>query len=173
MPAIASLVAALVVYSSPLALAPAPLALTAIAPPMATVAETTATPTTTTAWPKPRLPRFGFLSRQSPDKETMALVALHLREMVRGQEGFYSDNGTYTTRDEKVRGPSSETVTSAVTVTIVHAGRHGWSAAASHPAARGKSCVIFVGSRDRLPYLPRTRGEALVAESEAVPVCDR
>jgi hypothetical protein len=43
---------------------------------------------------------------------------------------------------------------------------------ASHPSAPGKSCVVFVGLREKLPILPRTHESAQEALLEGVPACD-
>jgi hypothetical protein len=59
-----------------------------------------------------------------------------------------------------------------VQVEILFAGKTGWSALASHPDASGKTCVVYVGSRDRLPVVPRTHQDARDAVAEGIPACD-
>jgi hypothetical protein len=56
---------------------------------------------------------------------------------------------------------------------VLYASKRGWTALGSHPKEAGKTCVVFVGSRDQLPILPRTRDTAREATLEGMPACDK
>ena len=122
-------------------------------------------------FPKLRLPK---RARRNASGDAMSLVDRRLRLLVSQQEASYADHGRYTKDVGQVsakRAPADSAL-DAVSVQIVHADRRGWTAMASHPGAPGRSCVVFVGFREALPYIPRTRLEANEARDEGRPACD-
>jgi len=96
---------------------------------------------------------------------------LRLKAMVRDQEAWYSDHRRYSKDVNAVQSAATRADASfeGVQLQVLFADRRGWTAMASHPDAPGKSCVIFVGYRT---LVPRTRGSALEATTEGLPVCD-
>lgn len=106
--------------------------------------------------------------------ETMRDVSERLRALVSEEEGFYSREARYTKRIGDVRRfrQKRDTTLDAVQVEVIYATTRGWSAVGTHPAAPGKSCVIFVGDRNAFPIMTRTREKALDALREGRPVCD-
>ncbi len=109
----------------------------------------------------------------------MNLVEQRMRSLVAQEEMWYSVHGSYSkdiaalSGAKKVDSAAAEDSVDLVQVQVIYAHRRGWTAIASHPAAPGKSCVIFVGDRQSLPIVPRTRADANEARTEAVPACDK
>jgi len=104
----------------------------------------------------------------------MSLVDRRLRDLVVQQETWFAKEGRYgrnAYRAGQLREGDS-TAYEQVEVEILYAGTVGWTALGAHPSARGKSCVIFVGARDRLPMIPRTHKEGRTADFEGIPACD-
>jgi hypothetical protein len=104
----------------------------------------------------------------------MELVDRRLRDLVGQQEAWYAKEGRYS-RDAYRAGlhrNGDSTAFSEVQVEILYASKRGWTALASHHAAPGKSCVVYVGFRERLPVLPRTHESARDAMIEGIPACD-
>lgn len=122
--------------------------------------------------PKVRLP---FLSRRGTDRpEPLELVDRRLRDLVVQQEAWFAKEGRYgrnAYRAGLLRSGDS-TAFAEVHVEILYAGKVGWTALASHPAAPWKSCVVYVGFRERLPIMPRTHESAREATLEGIPACD-
>ncbi len=118
--------------------------------------------------PSIRLPRFRRSARSGGGLDR---VGMRLKAMVRDEEAWFSDHGLYSKDVNAVKSAVTHANASfeGVQVQILFADRRGWTAMASHPDAPGKSCVIFVGYRT---LVPRTRGAALEATAEGVPVCD-
>ena len=102
-----------------------------------------------------------------------------MRLLVSQEESWYSDHGSYG-KDVAALPPAkqSDTATAGdtldlVQIQVLYANKRSWTAIASHPAAPGKTCVIFVGDRESLPIVPRTRADANEARTEAIPACDK
>lgn len=97
-----------------------------------------------------------------------------LRSLVVAQERYWAEHGTYTT-DLAALGhfPRSRTAAKdSAFAQVIFAGGRGWTGMSSHPVARGKSCVIFVGDVDELPTVPLTRSERRPAANEGEVSCD-
>ncbi|MHB0962747.1 MAG: hypothetical protein ACYC5V_06025 [Gemmatimonadaceae bacterium] len=96
-----------------------------------------------------------------------------LRNLVVAEEKHWADHGTYTT-DPSVLGlyPAPKGTRPAFLAQVIFAGSHGWSGIVVH-RRMGKSCVIYVGSPDELPFIPRTERDRLVASNQGEPVCER
>jgi hypothetical protein len=103
-----------------------------------------------------------------------------LRNVLAAQEGYYSDNGTYTTnmtvlgRYDSGLAPAKMNSTrhDSVSVQVIFAGGRGWTGIASHWGLRGRSCVVYVGIAEELPKLPITRADRRTPTEEGVPICD-
>lgn len=125
--------------------------------------------------PKLRLPFFGGKKDKGTRKASpMDLVDRRLRDLVSQQESWFAKEGRYgrnAYRAGLLRHGDS-TAFEEVQVEILYAGKIGWTALASHPSAPGKSCVVYVGFRERLPILPRTHQSARDALLEGIPACD-
>ena len=107
-------------------------------------------------------------------KAPMALVERRLRDLVMQQESWFVKQGRYGWNAYRagVERKGDSTAFAEVHVEILYAGKIGWTALASHPSAPGKTCVVYVGFRERLPILPRTRASAKEALLEGMPACD-
>ena len=109
------------------------------------------------------------------DNEPMAVVDRRLRLLVTQQERWYSEHARYGTsvasiaRKDNVYNASMD----KVDVQVLYASSRGWTAIAAHPDAPGRTCVVFVGFRERLPLIPRTRADAKDAVDEGRPMCDK
>jgi hypothetical protein len=128
-------------------------------------------------FPRFPMPHFripGRAKRNAADAP-MALVDRRLRLLVSQQEAWYSDKSRYGLEVPRVARMDAvkDSSLNAVQVQMIYATSKGWTAIASHPAAPGKSCVVFVGRREAIPLIPRTRLDAAVAEDEGRPACDR
>lgn len=114
-------------------------------------------------------------SSKLSSRKPMELVELRLRELVGQQESWFVQNARYG-RDARRIGnarPGDETAHFEVQVEILYAGKRGWSAIGSHPKAPGRTCVVYVGYRERLPILPRTHADGRSATLEGIPACDK
>ncbi len=126
----------------------------------------------TVSMPKMRLPR---LPKRAGSSDAVAQTARRLRTLVTEEERWFAEHGRYDANTSAVaqRGAPADSGLDRVHVQMLYAGRKGWTAMASHPDAPGKSCVIYVGNRNALPMVPRTRTDALDASSAGQPACDR
>jgi hypothetical protein len=140
---------------------------------------TAARPASPTVWglpsiklPKLRLPR---LRKPASSSATMSLVEARLKALVGDEEGYYADHGHYGAQTSQL--PQTMKVDrkrfDEVDVQMLYAGKRGWSAMASHPSAPGRTCVIYVGFRNNLPMIPRTRADGLDAKQEGQAACDK
>jgi len=100
----------------------------------------------------------------------VARMSATLRRLVIVEEGYWAAHGTYTT-DVAALGMMRRSRDS-VLVVVRFAGGGGWSARATHPAVKGKSCVVYVGDPADLPALPTTAADATRPAQEGEPVCD-
>ena len=125
-------------------------------------------------FPRPRFRIPGRSKRNAADAP-MALVDRRLRLLVTQQEVWFSEKARYDREVPRVARLDAvqDTLLNAVQVQVIYATTKGWTAIASHPGAPGKSCVVFVGRRESIPIIPRTRLDAAVAEDEGRPACDR
>lgn len=96
-----------------------------------------------------------------------------LRNLVVAEEKHWADHGTYTT-DASALGlyPAPKGTRAPLLPQIIFAGSRGWSGIVVH-RRMNKSCVIYVGSPDELPFVPRTERERVVASREGEPTCER
>ncbi|MES2525401.1 MAG: hypothetical protein V4617_22110 [Gemmatimonadota bacterium] len=132
-------------------------------------------------FPKIPMPRFRIPGRSKKDKADapMALVDRRLRLLVSQEESFFVGHSRYGADVAKVAKSRPATVSAAdralenVQVQVIYAHSKGWTAVATHPSAPGKSCVVYVGFRETLPIIPRTRADAAEAVDEGRPVCDK
>jgi hypothetical protein len=93
-----------------------------------------------------------------------------LRELIAAEEKIYGDHDTYTTsvtaldRYVVYHGQAQ--------IQVTFANQRAWTAVATEPSLKGKSCVIYVGAAKDIPNgVPKTLG-GVVAKEEGVPVCD-
>jgi hypothetical protein len=93
-----------------------------------------------------------------------------LRELIAAEEKIYGDHDTYTT---SVTALDRYVVYHGqVQVQVTFASKRAWTAVATEPSLKGKSCVIYVGAaKDIQNSAPKTMG-GVVAKEEGVPVCD-
>ena len=126
----------------------------------------------TVSMPKMRLPH---LPKRAGSSDAVAKTERRLRTLVAEQERWYAEHGRYDANVSAVAvsGAPADSGLDRVHVQMLYAGRKGWTAMASHPDAAGKSCVIYVGNRNALPMVPRTRSDAVDASSAGQPACDR
>jgi hypothetical protein len=128
-------------------------------------------------FPRFSLPRLRIpgRSRRNAADAPMALVDRRLRLLVTQQEVWFSEQARYDREVPHVARLDAvkDSLLNAVQVQVIYATSKGWTAIASHPAAPGKSCVVFVGRRETIPIIPRTRLDAAVAEDEGRPACDK
>lgn len=126
--------------------------------------------------PKPKFPklRMPHLPKREKSGDPMNATALRLRALVGDQEAWYADHATYSTNATKIAksAKKADGELEKVQVQVLFASKKGWSAMASHPDAPGKSCVIYVGFRNTLPMIPRTRADAVEAVQEGKAACD-
>ena len=94
-----------------------------------------------------------------------------LRELAAAQEAYFADNGSYTTSLVALKLFPKKVRTGAI-AQVIFAGGRGWSAMATHPQLRHRSCVIYVGSRSELPTIPTTMADLMPAVVEGDPACD-
>jgi hypothetical protein len=122
--------------------------------------------------PKLRMPH---LPKRDGSGDPLAQTSRRLTALVGDQEKWYSDHAAYSTNASKLSSNRlrADTALDKVQVQVLYASTKGWTAMASHPDAPGKSCVIYVGYRNALPIVPRTRADAADAVQEAKPICDR
>lgn len=116
----------------------------------------------------PKLPRHG-------DAVAVDAMDRRLRRLVAQQESWFVQHARYGNNVLKVsaRDMSRDASLDLVQVQVLYASKRGWTAIASHPDAPGKSCVVYVGYRETLPLIPRTRADAKDALDEGRPACDR
>ena len=93
-----------------------------------------------------------------------------LRELIAAEEKIYGDHDTYTT---SVTALDRYVVYHGqVQIQVTFASQRAWTAVATEPSLKGKSCVIFVGAVKDVPNgAPKTMG-GVVAKEEGAPVCD-
>ena len=95
------------------------------------------------------------------EKAYLAAMKTDLRNLVTAEEGYASNNaGAYTSTQSAI----PYTPSTGVTVTVSTSG-NGWSATATHSAASGKTCGIYVN-------LSSAPGGSNPASVEGEPKCD-
>lgn len=114
-------------------------------------------------------------SAAAQDSAAQAIAELKsaLRNMVVAQERYWAEHGTYTT-DLSALGlyPAPAGARPAALPQVIFAGGRGWSGIAVHRSLN-RSCVIFVGSPDELPFIPRTTRSRVLAANQGEPACER
>jgi hypothetical protein len=105
-------------------------------------------------------------------EEAVAQMRAALRQLVTQEERYWMDHGTYTT-DVAALGLYPPITKDGVWAQVIFAGGRGWTGMATHPAARGRSCVVYVGAPDELPRLPTTRAQKTTPDREGLPACDQ
>lgn len=114
-------------------------------------------------------------STAAPDSAVQAIAEMKsaLRNLVVAQERHWADRGTYTT-DLSALGfyPAPAGTRAAALPQVIFAGGRGWSGIVVHRRLN-RSCVIFVGSPDELPFIPRTTRSRVIAANEGEPACER
>lgn len=107
------------------------------------------------------------------ENQQIAEMKSALRNLVVAEEKYWADHGTYTT-DASALGlyPAPKGTRPAFSPQVIFAGSRGWSGIVVH-RRMSKSCVIYVGSPDELPFIPRTERDRLVASNQGEPVCER
>ena len=125
-------------------------------------------------FPKPKF-RIPGRAKRNAAAVAMTQVDRRLRLLVSQEEAWYAQHSRYGREVPRVArlDAVADSSLNAVQVQVLYASTKGWMAMASHPDAPGKSCVVFVGVRERLPLIPRTRADATVAENEGRPACDK
>jgi len=92
-----------------------------------------------------------------------------LRRLVAHEEGFFAENGVYTTDFERLgfrpEGGSD--------IQLLWVKRDGWGARGTHAGIKGKDCVVFVGRAATAPatqkYHRHSRAGAIVCDAQAPP----
>jgi len=94
-----------------------------------------------------------------------------LMNLAIAQEGHYADHGTYTT-DARALGINGKN--QRAYAQVIFAGGRSWTAMATFPGLRGKSCVAFAGDAEQVVKLPATQTDRRTptATQEAQPICD-
>ena len=108
----------------------------------------------------------------TPPATTDTALRARLGEVVQAEEAYFAKHGTYTTEVGALHLPK-QSGTAPVSVAILFAGGHGWTASAQSTANLGKTCVIYVGDPKNLPKLPVTKAQSLSPTVEGEPVCDQ
>lgn len=120
-------------------------------------------------------PAAGAPAAAASDSALQAIAEMKsaLRNMVVAQEKYWSEHGTYTT-DLSALGlfPSTAGARPGALPQVIFAGGRGWSGIADHRRLN-RSCVIFVGSPDELPFVPRTTRSRVLAANQGEPACER
>jgi Tfp pilus assembly protein PilE len=96
-----------------------------------------------------------------------------LRNLITLEEKYFADHGTYTT-DLSALGlyPAPKGTRPPFMVQVIAAGGRGWSGI-TDLRRLNKSCVIYVGSVDELPAIPRTIRDRLLPTGEGEPTCEK
>lgn len=107
------------------------------------------------------------------ENQQIAEMKSALRNLVVAEEKHWAEHGTYTT-DLSALGlyPAPAGTRPAFLAQVIFAGGRGWSGIVVHRRVN-KSCVIYVGSPDELPFIPRTERDRLVASNQGEPMCER
>ena len=107
------------------------------------------------------------------ENQSIAEMKTALRNLVTAEEKYWADHGTYTT-DLASLGlyPAPKGTRPPFLAQVIFAGGRGWSGIAVHRRLN-KSCVIFVGNVDELPFVPRTERDRVLASDEGAPACER
>lgn len=120
-------------------------------------------------------PVAGAPSAAAQDSAVQAIAEMKsaLRNLVVAQEKYWAEHGTYTT-DLSALGlyPAPAGARPAALPQVIFAGGRGWSGIAVHRSLN-RSCVIFVGSPDELPFIPRTTRSRVLAANQGEPACER
>ncbi len=119
--------------------------------------------------PSPRAVR----AAASDDAEAIKQAKDLLIALVSAQEANYAAHGTYTTDVAALATASKKPFDKeTVKVTVLFAGKRGWTAT-SQPAESDKArCVAYVGDPKNLPALPKTFGDQ-APSIEGQIVCDK
>jgi hypothetical protein len=91
-----------------------------------------------------------------------------LRSVAAAQERYRAAHGIYAASADGLDVRPEY----GVRVEILLAGDSGWQAKATHQTQPGRSCVVFVGSLDKVEA-PRTDEDREMAGEEGIPLCDR
>jgi hypothetical protein len=94
-------------------------------------------------------------------------MRVDLRKLSQAQAAYYGTQGLYSRQVERL--PLQYGWHRGVTVTLIHADVHSWSARATHASRPGKSCVIWFGTPATRPF---TAAERKVPARSGVPACD-
>lgn len=94
-------------------------------------------------------------------------MRVDLRNLARSQDTWFGQQGVYSRRTEPFA--LQFLWHHGVTLTILAADDHSWSARATHAARPGKSCVIWFGAVSKKPS---TESEKRVPEEPSTPICD-
>lgn len=132
-------------------------------------------PSVSASWaPKIHFPRLPHFSRRNTTQRSIAQMNTRLRNLVVEQEAWYVQNKSYSKDVNKLSNMAAgdSAARSNVQVQIVYATRSAWTAIATHPNAPSKSCVVYVGVREKLPLVPRSWAEGNEANMEGIPACD-
>ena len=97
------------------------------------------------------IPKF----QNTKGKANAAALRSDLRNLATAEEGYYYDNGTYTSNISAM----NVNLTNGVTVTFGTANGSGWSAVVTHPLAYPIQCGMFMGG---VPPLPPATTEGLL-----------
>jgi len=136
---------------------------------------TPAVVTSAASLPLPRLPRLRIPGRsKGPSSSPVDAMDRRLRRFVAQEEAWFVKHARYGNNVSKIAASdaSRDAALDLVQVQVLYASKRGWTAIASHPDAPGKSCVVYVGYRETLPLIPRTRTDAKDAMDEGRPSCD-
>jgi uncharacterized protein (DUF1778 family) len=108
---------------------------------------------------------------ETPDQTlarfAMTMMPTNLMQLAISQDSYRKIQYTYARRIEPMALQYGWEP--GVRVKMLFANSEGWAAEATYDLLPGRSCVIWGG---KVPRLPATTGDKLVAEDEGVPVCD-
>ncbi len=93
-----------------------------------------------------------------------------LSDLLVYQAKYFLDHRTYTIEEYPLGISTSKN--GQQSVQTVCAGDRWWTATAMDRSLPGKTCVIYFGNKQELPYgIPKTKG-GIVAKEQGVPTCD-
>jgi hypothetical protein len=119
--------------------------------------------------PAQRPPRPASDASLENERKGFDQIRRSLRRLVAQEEGFFAENGAYTTDFERI-GFRPE---GASEIRFLWVRRDGWAASGTHAAIKGKDCVVFVGRAAPPPatqkYRRRARAGTIVCDAQAPP----
>jgi hypothetical protein len=94
-------------------------------------------------------------------------MRVDLRKLSQAQAAYYGTQGLYSRQIERL--PLQFGWQRGVSITLLHADQHSWSARATHESRPGKSCVVWFGTPATRPF---TAAQRKVPARSGVAACD-